>query len=229
MRGGAAGRPTGELRPEWGPTHCPLCSFSPIDAFAIVHGRHFRRCPRCRLISVSPTHHLDPAAEKSRYDTHENDPSDPRYRAFLGRLVNPLSAVLEPGAEGLDFGSGPGPTLSLMMRERGFACEDYDPFFAPDEELLARSYDFIACSETAEHFFRPGESFDRMKSLLRPRGWLGIMTRLLRPEQEFESWWYIRDPSHVCFYSVETMEWIAETGGFSMLQPGQNVCLLQKS
>jgi len=50
--------------------------------------------------------------------------ADPRYRRFLARLAEPLIAHLPKGARGLDFGCGPGPTLSLMLREAGFACAD---------------------------------------------------------------------------------------------------------
>jgi hypothetical protein len=48
---------------------------------------------------------------------------------------------------------------------------NFDPFFAPDRASLRRTYDVIACSETAEHFDCPGDEFQRLDRLLRP-GWL---------------------------------------------------------
>jgi SAM-dependent methyltransferase len=208
------------------PERCPLCDEAATAPFAFAGGRDFLRCPRCLLTFVSRRHHLDAAAERARYDTHRNDPADAGYRKFLSRLVDPLADALEPGVEGLDFGSGPGPTLSVMMRERGFPCEDYDPFYAPDEAVLARAYDFVACTEVIEHFFRPADEFRRMRRLLRPGGWLGLMTEVLQTDHAFEEWWYIRDPSHVCFYRPETLAWIAEWLGLRLVRPSRNVVLL---
>jgi len=49
----------------------------------------------------------------------KNSPDDPRYRAFLSRLFIPLNERIAPESCGLDFGSGPGPTLSVMFEEQG--------------------------------------------------------------------------------------------------------------
>ena len=55
-----------------------------------------------------------------------------RYREFLSRLEHPPNVPKLPAAaEGLDFGSGPGPTLSVMLEEQGYRMSLYDPFFAP--------------------------------------------------------------------------------------------------
>ena len=46
----------------------------------------------------------------------------------------------------------------------------YDPFFYPDKSVLKAHYDFIACTERAEHFHDPFAEFDRLDSLLKPKG-----------------------------------------------------------
>jgi hypothetical protein len=43
-----------------------------------------------------------------------------------------------------------------MLAEAGHAMALYDPFFRPDPAALERDYDFITCTETAEHFHHPG-------------------------------------------------------------------------
>ncbi len=129
---------------------------------------------------MDPSDRLDAAAERARYETHENDPEDAGYRGFLDRLAAPLMervvAEIPSGAEGLDFGSGPGPTLSIMLEERGMRMSLYDPFFAPDRSVLERTYDFVTCTETVEHLFEPRREFERFDRLVRPGGWLAIMT-----------------------------------------------------
>jgi hypothetical protein len=158
--------------PGGGPaTGCPLCGSAGIRPFCFAHGRQNSDCEGCALVHLDPTDRLDCAAELAHYDPHQNDPQDPHYRTFLSRLADPLAERLAPGTEGLDCGSGPGPALSLILRERGFRMRNFDPFFAPDRASLRRTYDVIACSETAEHFDCPGDEFQRLDRLLRPGGW----------------------------------------------------------
>lgn len=208
---------------------CPLCHSGQVRSFAHAHGRDYLECDVCGLVFLAPGQRLGPEAERGRYETHENDPADPRYRAFLNRLAAPLARRLRPGAEGLDYGSGPGPALSVMLEEQGFPMEVYDPFFAPGTEPLERTYDFITCTETAEHFFHPDAEFDRLDRMLRPGGLLAVMTEMLREERDFGQWYYARDPTHVCFYRPRTMEWIAARFGWSLEVPHPNVALFEKA
>lgn len=207
---------------------CPLCGASSLSPYAEVRQRRYRICQVCDLVSMSPADRLDAVAERACYEHHRNDPSDVRYRAFLDRLAVPLIAGLQPGDCGLDFGSGPGPTLSKMLTERGFPTVDYDPFFAPDASLLERTYNFVVCTETAEHFFQPGLEFERLDTLLRPGAVLAVMTSLRPPHTPFAKWAYVQDPTHVSLYSWETMLWIAHWRGFSVTFPERNVVIFRK-
>lgn len=188
---------------------CPLCEGTEVALFAEREGRSYHRCATCALTFMDPAHRLSEAEELARYETHDNRPDDPGYRSFLERLAIPLQARLPAGARGLDYGSGPGPTLSILMEEAGFPSRCWDPFFAPDPAPLSDVYDFVTCTETVEHFYHPGAEFRRLASILRPGGWLGVMTGILHSDLEFANWWYVRDPSHVAFYAPETLEWIA--------------------
>lgn len=207
---------------------CTLCGHPDAAPFARAWGRRFLRCPRCRLTFARPEDRPDPDAERARYETHENDPADEGYRAFLDRLAAPLADVLPAGARGLDYGSGPGPTLSLMLEERGHPMRLWDPFFAPDADALAETYDFVTCTETAEHFHEPGRELDRLDGLLRRPGWLAIMTGVLESDEGFPRWWYARDPTHVSFYRPETLEWMAGSRGWALRRPSATVALFRK-
>ena len=46
----------------------------------------------------------------------------------------------------------------------------YDPFFFPNKEIFSKTYDFITCTETAEHFFNPKKEFDLINTLLKKDG-----------------------------------------------------------
>jgi SAM-dependent methyltransferase len=198
-----------------------------------VRDAQYWRCPICKLTFLDPAHYLSPTAEKQHYLTHENDPYDAGYRRWLLPLLEALLERLPPPnrktVAGLDFGAGPGPALAQMLREEGYSMRVYDPFFAPDEEVLQDQYDFIVCSETAEHFHNPGEEFSRMDRLLKPGRWLGIMTQLLDDDGRFAAWWYVRDPTHVAFYRRETMAWLAANFGWRLDIPRKNVVLFRKA
>jgi hypothetical protein len=209
-------------------SRCPLCMGQSAVELAAAQGRTYSRCPLCRLVFMAPQHRLPLAEERAHYRLHRNDPADHRYRRFLARVAEPLAPRVRPAAEGLDYGCGPGPTLSVMLRERGFDVRDYDPCFRPDESALRRTYDFITCTETAEHFHSPAQEFHRFDQLLRPGGWLALMTEVLDDACPFQTWWYVRDPTHVCFYARPTLEWIGRWREWRVFHPSKNVTLFLK-
>ena len=194
--------------------HCPLCCDHRISDYSYDEQRKYLRCANCNLVSVPEVHHLDSEAEKAIYDLHQNCPDDPGYREFLGRLVEPLVKKLTPGSRGLDFGSGPGPTLSVMFEERGFSMRIYDKFYAADSEVLTHPYDFITATEVVEHLEKPGAVLNQLWGLLGPGGCLGIMTQTLPDSVEaFGNWYYKKDPSHICFFSAQCFRWLADEWG----------------
>lgn len=190
--------------------------------------RDFLRCGACALTFVPASQHLAPDAERARYATHRNSPADAGYRAFLDRLLAPLAARLPPGARGLDYGCGPGPTASTMMRERGFVMRDWDPLFAPDEAALLEAYSFVTCTEVVEHFRRPAENFKTLGGLLEPGGALGVLTGVLEDDAAFPAWWYHRDPTHIAFYRPETLAWVARRFGWSLESLGRDAMVFLK-
>jgi 2-polyprenyl-3-methyl-5-hydroxy-6-metoxy-1,4-benzoquinol methylase len=208
--------------------NCPLCASGQLGPFARLGAREYLECQVCRLVHLSPKQRLSAEAERRFYEMHENSPADQRYRAFLNRLAEPLARHLTRGARGLDYGCGPGPTLSVMLEERGFSVEVYDPFFANHLTVLERTYDFITCSESAEHFFTPGKEFAALNTMLRPAGWIGVMTAMRSERRHFETWHYARDPTHVSFYCRATLRWIAASFGWEVLFPERNVALFHK-
>lgn len=207
---------------------CSLCGSVTSDFFHRDSRREYWRCGVCDLVFVPRRWFLSPAAEKACYDQHQNSPYDQRYRQFLGRLFDPLTAELVPAAEGLDVGSGPGPTLSVMLTEAGYPTAIYDPFYAPDEQVWQREYDFVTASEVVEHLHDPGTSLDRMWQVIRPGGWLGIMTKRVQNAQAFQRWHYKQDPTHVSFFAEETFNWLAQRWSASLQVIGPDVVLLRK-
>lgn len=207
---------------------CPLCEADKTNLWHTDSKREFVHCQNCYLVFVPSQYFLSLNKEKAHYDHHKNDPCDIRYRTHLGRLANPLIEQLSPGSDGLDFGCGPGPTLSLILAEAGFPTRIYDPIYAPNPDAWSQTYDFVTASEVVEHFHRPRFEFARIWSLLRPRGILGIMTRRLGEQSAFKSWYYKNDPTHVIFFSEQTFRWLSEHLSADLEIIGPDVHLLRK-
>lgn len=189
----------------------------------------FYKCPLCGLVFADPADQLDRTQEKLRYDCHENNPADEGYRNFLRQLADPLLQKLTPGQSGLDFGCGPGPTLSGLLEDAGMHMSLYDPFYAPDQSVLNQQYDFVTCSEVVEHFNHPLQSWQQLTGLVRPGGWLGVMTSLFTPRIDFASWHYPKDLTHVCFYSPQTLDWLADRFSLTVEAINESVILFQSS
>jgi len=210
------------------PPRCPVCRAAPVADFGTFDGKRYWRCDACEARGMAPAHYPDAATERAEYDRHENDVDDPGYRRFLSKLAVPLLARLGPNARGLDYGCGPGPALAAMLREVGHEVAVYDPFYAPDPAPLAETYDFITCTEVAEHFHRPADEFDRLGAMLRPGGWLAVMTCFQTDDARFGGWHYRKDATHVVFYRAATFATIAAQRGWSAHIPCKDVALLQR-
>ena len=211
-----------------GPRPCPLCGGA-ARRFLSEAGRDYLRCGTCALTFVPAEQHAEASRERARYAQHRNSPDDPGYREFLDRLLAPLSARLPPGARGLDYGCGPGPAASTMLRERGFEVTDYDPIFLNDATALSRTYDFIVATEVLEHLRRPADDLARLDGLLKPGGLLGATTCVLEDDAAFADWWYRKDFTHVAFYRPETLAWIGASFGWSLSRPSRDAFLFRKT
>ncbi len=125
-------------------------------------------------------------------------------------VVDEVSRHFNSNSKGLDYGSGPQPVLQELLKRNNILTDVYDPYFAPRNLNENGAYDFITCTETAEHFYNPSFEFEKIFHLLKPNGYLFLMTKLFTPELEIKKWDYARDTSHVCFYSMQSLEWICK-------------------
>lgn len=205
---------------------CPVCETGGCREFITVTPRKYHFCKECGAVFLEPLMLPTPDEELARYVQHRNDPFDSGYRRFLSRLAVPLLERIPAGLHGLDFGCGFTHVLAGILEGAGHKVELFDPFFFPDTSVLENKYDFVVCSEVAEHFHRPALEFSRLRGLLMPGGVLGIMTRFLTKETDFRGWHYRRDPAHVVFYRERTFEVIARKGNWNCEIPARDIAFL---
>lgn len=195
---------------EVGYLNCPMCRNPNTYLYHNDSVREYRYCDVCDIVFVPTRYHLNPTDEKAEYDKHKNSPSDNGYRQFLSRLALPLLADIIPGSTGLDYGCGPGPTLSVMLQEKGHSVALYDKFYAADTDVLQKTYDFVTATEVIEHLSSPYTTLEEIWCLLKPGGVFAAMTKLVIDKESFAKWHYKNDPSHISFYSRRTLYWLAE-------------------
>ena len=207
---------------------CSLCNSNLTESFHRDNYREYLKCSNCDFVFVPKIYHLSEKDEKARYDSHNNDPADDRYRNFLSQLLNPLQERIPKGTSGLDFGSGPGPTLSLMLEEYGHSVELYDKFYAKNNYVFEKQYDFITASEVVEHLRQPMVELNRLISLLKSNGVFAIMTQILTPQVDFSQWYYKNDPSHIGFFSEKALKYLAKKWKVELNLISERVVIFKK-
>jgi len=160
-------------------------------------------------------HLVSQQEEKTVYSLHENSIEQPGYVSFLNRAIKPALQYIKGSDVGLDYGCGPNPTLSQILKNQGISCYDYDPIFDISDPFDA--YDFIFATECFEHFHQPKKDIQKILVKLKSKGLLVIMTQLYDDIKLFPSWHYTKDSTHVCFYHLDTFEFIKNNYGLSLL------------
>ncbi|KGO87532.1 hypothetical protein Q765_05170 [Flavobacterium rivuli WB 3.3-2 = DSM 21788] len=195
---------------------CPLCGAS-SNNFYTQGQREFLQCSLCLSVFTHPKDYLTPEAEQAHYLCHNNDPDDIRYQNFVSPVTNAILADFQRQHKGLDFGSGTGSPILKVLTDNGYDIREFDLYFHNDLQALQQKYDYIACSETAEHFKDPHTEFAQLCSLLKPNGKLYVMTDRFDPDRDFSTWFYKTDPTHVFLYHAKAFEYIRQEFGFKTL------------
>ncbi len=207
---------------------CPWCESNKTIFKLQAENRDYYKCQNCDIVFVPKKFFISVEDEKAKYDNHQNSPDNKGYRNFLNRLIIPLSKLIPENSHGLDFGSGPGPTLSVMMEELGYKMDIYDFFYHKNNEVFKNRYDFITTTEVIEHLHNPYKEIIRLYNMLNENGVLGIMTAFRPDDKEFETWYYKRDLTHVRFFTKNSFTWLAKKLNAKIIVPEDGVVILKK-
>ena len=205
---------------------CPLCSGNSTH-YHTFRQRVFLQCAFCLSVFTHPDHYLSPAEEQAHYECHVNNPDDLRYQKFVSPITNSILKDFGTTDKGLDFGSGTGSPIVKVLGDNSYDISQYDLYFHNDTEKLNQKYNYIACSEVAEHFKEPHKEFSLLRNLLLPDGKLYLMTEMFDENRDFESWYYKTDPTHVFLYHAKAFEWIKENFGFKNVIIDKRLIILE--
>lgn len=199
---------------------CIICGSQTIEIYHEIMKINYYYCEFCQFISKDLNINLTKENERSRYDFHQNSINDPKYVEYFHYFIYKIILnYCKPGMKGLDFGSGSEPVLATILeRNCGFKMDIYDLYYSPLKIYIGNRYDFITSTEVFEHLRNPLDYFKLMKRHLKEDGVLALTTNFHQnSDQHFKNWHYMRDHSHVSFYSPRTFEVIAHIIGFELI------------
>lgn len=208
-------------------SECPLCS-SKLASFS----QKLEKCSLCEL--VVKVNVVSKSEEKERYETHNNNVSDQNYLNYLDKLFNTLKkyADFKNGDRVLDFGCGPSKGLASLVESLDFDAEievcSYDPYFFNIDINSMKPFDVIYASECFEHFNNPKKTIKEILNVLKVGGILAVGTHFYDGDTDFSSWWYLKDKTHIVFYSSKTIEYISKVYGLKVLFQSKSQLILKK-
>ncbi len=187
-------------------------------------------CESCGFISKNKEFRLSSEDELKSYALHNNSFESAGYVKIFEDLINDFIIPLKITGKVLEYGSGPGPVLKELLIRKNYDVIDYDPFYNDDLAYLNYHYELITSTEVVEHFFNPLSEFEKLANLLKPQGYLVITTKLRTMGiDNFLTWWYKRDVTHVSFYTIKSLKLIALKNNLRIIKTNyENVIIFQK-
>ncbi|NLC33351.1 MAG: class I SAM-dependent methyltransferase [Clostridiales bacterium] len=194
--------------------YCAICHASTVPILYTTKKAEttYHRCLRCGFTLKDRADILSAKDEFQEYENHNNSIHDRGYVSFLKDFLRQAALPFARGKACLDFGSGPEPVLAqLLQRDYGFCVDIYDKFYAPAPVYEGKTYDLLTCTEVLEHIPDPRSVFALFRRAMHSQSVLSLMTSL-RPisDSEFLEWSYIREATHIAFYTMEAMTLLAQ-------------------
>ncbi len=208
---------------------CPLCLAKGhfLEAVQGPDKREYRRCTNCKLIYTATKQQLSKTQEKKHVELHKNGIDNVNYVKYLNKAIEPALVYLNKDMKGLDYGSGPEPTLYKILTQMEFNCDKYDPIYAPKE--LTETFDYVFATECFEHFFLPAKELKQLKNIIKEDGYLIVMTDQYVDVPQFKTWAFAKDPTNVSFYHKQSFEFICKKYGFKIVfNDNDTIIILQR-
>ncbi len=211
---------------------CKICKSTTTKIVDSKKDRLYHRCSVCDYISLDDKFYLDKSLEKKHYDNHHNNLQSLGYVEMFERLISEYIAPYRSKIDkALDFGCGEGEVLPILLQRDGICCDRYDYFYFPKKVYEGSSYDLIVSTEVFEHLSNPMEVFTELVSHLNKDGYLLLMSSFHPSNEElFLKWFYIKDVTHIGFFSMKTFNYIAKRLNLKILRDNsKNIVMFSKT
>ena len=130
----------------------------------------------------------------------------------------------------LDFGCGNNHILANIINENNINSSYFDIYFYPDESYKKSLYDAIIMEEVIEHLSDPVSVLKELISLLEENGKLIIKTMFIKEDTNLKNWWYLRDITHISFFSFKTFSYLSKLLSLEIIYCNdKDLIILQKA
>ncbi len=211
---------------------CSLCNNEITETWA-AGTLEYRYCGRCGLVQALPRFFPDPLKEKERYLKHNNSFENSGYVKYLTDFIaSAVAPYVGKGSSILDYGCGPAPVLTALLKKKDYRVTPYDPYFHADRRWKTQHFDSVVSVEVFEHLQDPLTALKEILSVLDTDGIVIIRTLLHNENQDvFSNWWYRQDCTHITFYSEKSFLFLAENFPLKILaiKNGSEIILAKTS
>ncbi|MFK5881791.1 MAG: class I SAM-dependent methyltransferase [Sulfurospirillum sp.] len=199
---------------------CKICNSSIKIIKCYNNNKIYKFCLTCQAIILENNFVVSDALEKAQYENHNNSFESRGYVEMFEKFLDYFWQDLDNNAtDAFDFGSGPGPVLAQILKNRALRVDIYDKFYQPNKSYINKKYDLITSTEVFEHLQNPLSTLKLLKKHLKKNGLIAIMTLFHdNNEDNFLNWWYRRDPTHILFYTPKTFEVLADMCGLRVIK-----------
>ncbi len=218
--------------PEKSYAKCPVCGSR--ASFFYHHKKQERRfflCADCSLVFQEEASLPEPDREQERYSLHQNSLKDRGYVHWLEKFMKEAIFPWYQTGDILDFGSGPEPVLTKLLRQCNRNVYPYDKYFAP-QWPEGKTFSMIVLSEVLEHLDDPVSEFRRIAAVADNGCFLTLQTSFLRnlDSKTFSAWWYKDDITHKRFYCASSLLRLGLESGWDLIyQDGTSIAVYKKS
>lgn len=199
-------------------SNCKICGRITSKIKCSKNNVSYNRCFWCEFISKDDEFIVSEKEELKTYNNHNNSIDDFKYVKYFKEFIDATIMPYIKFGSVLDFGNGPSPVLrQILERDYDFKVDIYDHYYQPQKIYKTKKYDLIVCTEVVEHLKDPLYYFKIFQNHLKKDGYLAITTLFHHNYSDFLLWHYIRDMTHISFYTPKTMNFIGNQIGFNMI------------
>ncbi|MEA2092325.1 MAG: class I SAM-dependent methyltransferase [Campylobacterota bacterium] len=210
---------------------CKICESNTAPINDVKTDKIYHKCLKCEYIFLEEKFCINVTDEKKHYDNHNNNLESLGYvkmfEDLIEEFVTPEASEIKTA---LDFGCGEGEVLPILLERHGICCDRYDLFYFPKKVYVDKKYDLIVSTEVFEHLSEPLKVLKNLLSHLNKDGYLLLMTCFHSSDNEkFLKWFYIKDATHIGFFSIKTFEYLAKELNLKIIKHNsKNIIMLQK-
>jgi hypothetical protein len=212
---------------------CKICNLNSTSCFEAKilnkYNAGYFHCANCGFLQIGDPSWLEEAYKDPIIDCDTGILE--RNSAFCQKTSVLLYFLFNKSEKFLDYAGGLG-IFTRLMRDVGFDFYWHDPYTT---NIFARGFEYnrnvsnfelITSFESFEHFEYPNKEIEKMLTMSQSI----LFSTLLLPDPipTPESWWYysVENGQHIGFYSLKTLNFIAQKYSLNLYSNNSNLHLL---